>query len=1081
MRRLKKIQGFIDPLSLFAVVFLLATLAVGTYVTTNRGISLNIAEKASETTGDLGGYLPPNSPTCTPKCDGKTCGDNGCGGLCGSCSPGYYCSNSTCFESKAPSSLPTAVPTSGNGYDLDTAIDSSNNIPGTAGYDCRKGGCPPGSSGVSGYYLQNGKYYAIGGTGNDPARYNENRAPVLTQTEARIAQSDCKTIGGTYDNISSICYKSETSTTKEKTDDGFITHTTTILRDLNTGKILNAQTYDTTIDTRTFTSRDEDLEGRGNNTKTVVQSLVNVNTGEVIANQVSSYIVKPNPIAQVNNRFSTFRTKEECQATRVPGTRGYNECSSFSTSEEKIRNAFEVADTLTFGLSTEYALSYSPDKVEYNWEIGGYESAEECKKDILKSGNAFLASTCGSYQITKEQLSSSIKLGTALTAEAALVTTGAGWGTGLVTGTQALTTGLAISTLYQTGTATSTCVIDVTSGECKTEAFYAIVSLANLGSAAFLEKAVGSAIATAKYINTAVNIANIGVDVWDAKDACIGENASGLGCTIGVGATLLDLGGGVFDIANLVSDSKIAKSNLAELADDINGWPSDIPPVKSATNLTNEIPSASTIDDLTLAIIPDSPTIPVNAIDNAIADISFYQITDTPHLGEINSSNITSTADDLLAELPTSLESEINLLAISDSTTPTIASIEPAQAIDIEKEIAAAKIQAQEIIDDPSFQRVKEKAKVFKNADASEKAILTEHEIKLKEIRNEYITATTDEMTLQQRAWGKASRDARTNGLPTPRLQYNKLTEVVMSIPNESSSFKIEDIARAADRYDYQGNLEDLKLFFESKGGSASRRDIVEFAADLELGINAVANIPTVDTPIAIFMTSPALNWFDQKVLQPVENFVSGDKLLFGDTALLPTGGGTYQSLGGQKLLIKPASDPSLQYYLQGARLYLGENRLSQSVSRVDLLNEYVHNSTKYAYPGSDQIRNNIYLDGKAMLGDFTDAKTGVCREFAACLHVALADNGKESYMTIGDINLGANPGSNQGGRHAWVEYIDSKTGQWMVADPTQGFVMNRDQAYSQKYITVENVKREVFVWPTDTPLWRKVSKKIEP
>ena len=34
--------------------------------------------------------------TCTPDCSNKTCGDNGCGGSCGSCSNGDHCMNNTC-------------------------------------------------------------------------------------------------------------------------------------------------------------------------------------------------------------------------------------------------------------------------------------------------------------------------------------------------------------------------------------------------------------------------------------------------------------------------------------------------------------------------------------------------------------------------------------------------------------------------------------------------------------------------------------------------------------------------------------------------------------------------------------------------------------------------------------------------------------------------------------------------------------------------------------------------------------------------------------------------------------------------
>ena len=35
--------------------------------------------------------------TCTPNCSGKNCGDDGCGGSCGTCSTGYTCSGGTCI------------------------------------------------------------------------------------------------------------------------------------------------------------------------------------------------------------------------------------------------------------------------------------------------------------------------------------------------------------------------------------------------------------------------------------------------------------------------------------------------------------------------------------------------------------------------------------------------------------------------------------------------------------------------------------------------------------------------------------------------------------------------------------------------------------------------------------------------------------------------------------------------------------------------------------------------------------------------------------------------------------------------
>lgn len=40
--------------------------------------------------------------SCTLSCSGKVCGDNGCGGSCGTCSTGYTCSSGQCIQSSCP-------------------------------------------------------------------------------------------------------------------------------------------------------------------------------------------------------------------------------------------------------------------------------------------------------------------------------------------------------------------------------------------------------------------------------------------------------------------------------------------------------------------------------------------------------------------------------------------------------------------------------------------------------------------------------------------------------------------------------------------------------------------------------------------------------------------------------------------------------------------------------------------------------------------------------------------------------------------------------------------------------------------
>lgn len=48
---------------------------------------------------DQGACLP--KPVCTPSCEGKTCGPDGCGGTCGSCEGDFLCSNGACVNPDA--------------------------------------------------------------------------------------------------------------------------------------------------------------------------------------------------------------------------------------------------------------------------------------------------------------------------------------------------------------------------------------------------------------------------------------------------------------------------------------------------------------------------------------------------------------------------------------------------------------------------------------------------------------------------------------------------------------------------------------------------------------------------------------------------------------------------------------------------------------------------------------------------------------------------------------------------------------------------------------------------------------------
>jgi hypothetical protein len=67
-----------------------------------------------------GGQICPNEacwvPLCVPSCSGKVCGDDGCGGLCGTCGQGQYCSEGICLSFDAD----------GDGYNVMNDCDDTN-------------------------------------------------------------------------------------------------------------------------------------------------------------------------------------------------------------------------------------------------------------------------------------------------------------------------------------------------------------------------------------------------------------------------------------------------------------------------------------------------------------------------------------------------------------------------------------------------------------------------------------------------------------------------------------------------------------------------------------------------------------------------------------------------------------------------------------------------------------------------------------------------------------------------------------------------------------------------------------------
>lgn len=255
--------------------------------------------------------------------------------------------------------------------------------------------------------------------------------------------------------------------------------------------------------------------------------------------------------------------------------------------------------------------------------------------------------------------------------------------------------------------------------------------------------------------------------------------------------------------------------------------------------------------------------------------------------------------------------------------------------------------------------------------------------------------------------------------------------------------------------------INNLSPLSENSGGFG----ILPVSNDTVQISNSLDNLSALD-PSAITVTDAIINWLANR---PFGNLIFGNLISPNTTNVI--GGGIYRPLPADNpLIIDPQNDPALQRYMLEAQKALDVGQIRSIGSRVRFLTNYVYDSINYAHPDDAEltaIRNQIYSQSPAYLGQFTEAGTGVCIEMAACLHVLLANAGIPNNLVIGSFRTT----DGEGIRHAWVEYFD---GQWMVANPTDLRIMPRDQAYSSIFRTVRRQRAESFVWPNNiSPLQR--------
>ncbi len=252
-------RGAVDYGNLFGLLFLVLTLGVITAVTANRGFSLNIGEKAS-LIGDSDG----NGDYCAPKCGSNNCGNDGCGGSCGSCSDGNVCRAGVCTAPAPVVPPPANIPT------------TNTPKPGEFGY-VYPGVLDNGLPYIAGTYVVNGKRYLVGTAGTAQAAFNyykanpnqivaanfsdktkkelsldailleSQTAKIPTPTPSNIRQVsayECVTLGGQYISTSRMCLVTTTTQSIGKRFEGDILYNTTILKDINSGTIIDSKTVE---------------------------------------------------------------------------------------------------------------------------------------------------------------------------------------------------------------------------------------------------------------------------------------------------------------------------------------------------------------------------------------------------------------------------------------------------------------------------------------------------------------------------------------------------------------------------------------------------------------------------------------------------------------------------------------------------------------------------------------------------------------------------------------------------------------------------------------------------------------------
>lgn len=501
MPKKRFISGVVDPITLIGVLFLIITLSVGTYVVTNKDSKLNLGSRAKAILeGDDFNYLRGNRAELDKQIKERK-------------------AEKATEEEKAEKSEPAPVTTT-------TTTPKTCDIDGVQhplGEVVVYGGIGSyATCGNDGWQVGVG---SLADVENVPeyikpieAQIEQNEAADLQKVAAELEKEELSISGNTNPNTGM------TTVTQEEFDS------------IKKGCELEGGVWSDGI-----CKNDEYHQQQTANFIEQQSQAVNNSTGQ------SPYVSLSDTLRNIEVQKNTTVTIPSYVTGAIPSSQqnlstnniDYTSCANGGVTPEQKEICRDIARVTAYNspIVGDYIKSYLPQNVQY-------------------TGNQFLGYNL--YDPTKEQFTSSVSLGTTITAALALPYAAGAYVAGGVTGTQAISLAMATSTMYQSGNAVDICVtLGEDAPECKVAKRWAAISWLNVGSSGIANALQASRFATAANIaNGIVNIENIAFDFEDISQSCgDGEHASSFGCVMAYGGLVFDAGQGVFDAARGINSA----------------------------------------------------------------------------------------------------------------------------------------------------------------------------------------------------------------------------------------------------------------------------------------------------------------------------------------------------------------------------------------------------------------------------------------------------------------------------------------------------------------------------------------------